>query len=180
VGRSVDSDSSLVTKKWATDYQATVVVDANYVKYSVAAEIASNALQTTAYADQQDALRAHKTDVTTADANYVDSSRLNAANRVAGLDTSGAVFSAQVPAGLVTSRLARFYGLSQGTAYLSLGSTQSVSTATLREHKIAEIAMPDFGFPWILRRSPWCRGTPLPAPRRPPATWAPATWACSW
>lgn len=146
VGRNPDTDSAVVTKSWSDTQNTAVTVTPAWVNSTIAAEIANDNLQTPAYVDQQDALRAHKTDVDTADLNYVPISQLSVPNGVAALDASGDLLGTQIPAGVTLSRYSVSY--SAQTIYLAPGATHQVNTSTLREFKLATISIPDPGYIW--------------------------------
>lgn len=113
VGRTPDSDGVVVPKTFADTTQAAAAVTTGAVSTLITSTQAL--LTTRTYADAQDLLVAHKTDVTTADLAYLDATRLNAASGIAGLDSSGNLLSAQVPSGVLTDRVAQCFSLSQGT-----------------------------------------------------------------
>lgn len=144
-GRAPDSDGSVVNKKWSDDTNAAIVVTSDYVNSRIINEIGTLELQTQTYIDTQDALRAQKTDVDAGDLLCVPASQLNAANGVAGLDSDGNLQTAQVPAGVLTDRVARG---SEATYLLAGGSTQTVTTTNQREFKLAMVTIADPGFPW--------------------------------
>lgn len=145
VGRPPDSDAVLVTKKYADDANAAVAVTTDYVAAQATAQITNFSLQQPAYVDAQDALRAHKTQVDAADANYFPTTALNNVNGVAGLDANGNLLSAQIPAGIRTDRVA--FAVT-GTNILGSGSTQKALTTNVRETAIATLTVNDPGFPW--------------------------------
>lgn len=144
-GRAPDSDSSVVNKKWSDDANAAIVVTESYVNGRITNEIGTLALQTQVYVDNQDLLRAQKTDVDAGDLLCVPASQLNAVNGVAGLDVDGNLKTAQVPAGVITDRVARG---SEATYLLAGGATQTVTTTNQREFKLATVTIADPGFPW--------------------------------
>lgn len=148
VSRAPDSDSSLVTKKYASDYNAGIVVDATYVNARIAAEIASNSLQTKTYVDDNDALRAQTSQVTAADANYLNATQLGQANGVPLLDADGDIIAGQLPT-LVTDRVATAVAASGGGIILGSSSQHTCTTSSIREFKLATLAVTDPGFPWI-------------------------------
>ena len=154
-GRYPDSDSSLVHKGFADSDNQSIIVDANWVNTTVATAVTSNSLQTPTYVNNQDTLRAHKTDVDAADNNYLPLAALGVAGGVATMDGLH-LKDSQVPDGVMVNRVAQIYDLANyGTAYLAPGMTHTVTTTTAREYKIASITVPDPGYPWI----PLCFGT---------------------
>lgn len=109
VGRNPDSDAVVVPKSAADAAQAAAAVTTDSVATQIAGVAAT--LTTRSYVDAQDVGRAHITDVDAADALYVPASYLNAANGVAGLDSSGNLLSAQLPAGVKTDRVAQSFSV---------------------------------------------------------------------
>ena len=155
VGRTPDSDSSVVNKVWSDAENQSVLVDTTWINGRIAAAIASNVLQPASYVDTQDDLRAQKTEVDAADFAYVPLAALGVPGGLATLDESGNLTEAQVPEGVVTDRLARVYNLaSYGTTFLAPSNSHQVNTSGIREYKIAAINVPDPGFPWF----PLCFG----------------------
>jgi len=149
VGLPPNTDSSVVTKLWADQYQATVVVDANWVNKTLASEITHDQLMTPAYVDSEDALRAHKTDVDAADQNYIPDDAWGAPNGVAMLDANGDLVAAEIPPGVPTSRQALVYTAARnGHIYLHPGTYHQTNTQTYREFLLADITIPDPGYPW--------------------------------
>jgi len=147
-GQYPNSDASILPKAWADDENDSVLVDAAYVNAQIADAITANALQTQTYVNSQDALRAHKTDVTAADALYVPTSALGAANGVASL-SSGNLPTGQVPTGVVTDRVTKAYdAATNGNVFLTSGNTHQVTTQSLREYQLASLPIPDPGWPW--------------------------------
>lgn len=149
VGRNPDTDSSVVPKTWADNQQTAVAVTTDWVNSQIATEISNDQLQTNTYVNTQDALRAHKTDVDAADTAYIPATDLGIVNGIASLDANGSVTASQVPAGLSTSRVAQTYtAASNGHVYLAPGSTHQVNSTTIREYKLADVTVPDPGYPW--------------------------------
>lgn len=116
VGRTPDSDSTVTPKSYADSQESTLAVTTSIVNGIIAAGAVP--LTNQAYVDNQDALRAHKTDVTAADANYLALSSLGVANGAASLDSFGNLVAAQIPTvGLQTDRVIQYYSLANvGTA----------------------------------------------------------------
>lgn len=187
VGRAPDSDASVVPKSYADSQEAALAVTTTIVD-NIIATAAVN-LTSQAYVDAQDGLRAHRSDVTAADATFVASTALGAASGVASLDSGGNLVSTQVPSsGVVTDRIFKCYSLAQtgtlpvlggtsgsvtgaiGTQLLGSGSTRTVNTTNVREFKLASIPVPDPGFPWRPLPFAWIQGnssaSPVPANRQ--------------
>ena len=153
-GRYPDSDSSLVHKSYADAASQSLIVDTNWVNTAVATAVTANSLQTPTYADNQDALRAHKAAVDAADDSYVPAYALAQPGGLATMDGLNLTAS-QVPDGVMVNRVAHIYDVANyGTVFLAPGMTHSVTTTTIREYKIASITVPDPGYPWI----PLCFG----------------------
>lgn len=145
VGRTPDSDSVEIPKSFADSLVASLIPTVSFVKSKIA--LASVGKVTPAYVNQSNAQLAHKTAVTAADALYVPTTALNAANGVAGLDSSGNLIGSQIPDGVPTEFAAKYYDVSDsGTVFPN--TTQTVSTNNLRELKIASIEIDDPGYPW--------------------------------
>lgn len=155
VGRTPDSDSSLVNKVWSDTENQSVLVDSTWINTRIAAAIASNSLQMASYVNAQDDLRAQKSEVDAADFAYVPQAALGVPGGLATLDEDGNLTEDQIPEGVITDRLAQVYNLaSYGTTYLAPSNSHQVNTTDIREYKIAAINVPDPGFPWI----PLCFG----------------------
>ena len=116
-------------------------------------------------------LRAHKTDVTAADAAYIATTALGAPSGVASLDASGFLPAAQLPAGIVTDRVARCFsvaspagvlgGTPSGTAAVGtvqLTGEHTVTTTVPREYQIAQIPVPDLGYAYRPLPFAWVAG----------------------
>lgn len=148
-GRYPDSDSSLVHKTYADAANQSLIVDANWVNVTVATAVTTNSLQTPTYVNNQDALRAHKSVVDAADNNYLPLAALGMSGGIATMDGLH-LNASQVPDGVMVNRVAKIYDLDNyGVAYLTPGTTHTVTTTTTREYKIASITVPDPGYPWI-------------------------------
>lgn len=153
IGRSPDSDSSVTTKKYAVDFDATVAVTEDWVQAAISAKLPY--LTTNTYVDQRDALRAKKSAVDAADNSYVPLTQVGQPNGVATLDSDGNVTSSQLPTGIQTNRVPLYYNAAtQGTIDLGSGSTHTCTTTTTREYRIASITIPYPGFAWY----PMCFG----------------------
>lgn len=148
-GRFPDSDGSLAHKLWADGENQSVIVSTGYVNAHIASVAASNVLQLPGYVDTQDGLRAQKTEVDAADATYVAATKLGVAGGVASLNGSGNLTLAQVPAGVITDRVAFIHDVAtSGQVFLAPGNTHTVTTEDHREFKLASILVPDHGYPW--------------------------------
>jgi hypothetical protein len=149
VGLPPNTDSSVVTKGWADNYQASVVVNTAWVNSTLTAEATHDQLMPPSYVDSEDALRAHKTAVDTADQAYIPDDAWGAPNGVAMLDTNGDVLMSELPPGIPTSRQALVYTAARnGNVYLQPGTYHQTNTQTYREFCLADISIPDPGYPW--------------------------------
>lgn len=150
VGRDPTSDSVLVPKTYADSTAAATLVTSDEVTAAVTTQITLNTLEPQSYVNTQDGLRAHKSAVDAADATYLATSALNAANGVPGLDSSGGVLLSQIPSGVTTDRVAKVYNAAtDGTLHLGPTDTLTVTTENMRESSLATITVPDPGYPWL-------------------------------
>jgi hypothetical protein len=135
VGRNPDSDGIVVPKGYADTQRSTTALTTAAVNAQVASAVAL--LTNQSYVDIQDAGLAKKADVTAADTAYVSNTVLNAANGVAGLDSSGSLFTAQLPTGMLTDRVMKSYSMAPlvtfeavgtpGYAWSTTGTTKAVT-----------------------------------------------------
>lgn len=142
VGRPPDSDYSIVHKKYADERYAAIDVDQAFITDEIAGQAVP--LVTPSYVDTQDALRARKTNVDAADANYLSTSVVGAASGVAPLDTSTFVPAANLPT-LVTNRLPTFV---PATA-ISISGDRVVTTTNAKEYQAATLTINDPGYPYV-------------------------------
>lgn len=178
VGRNPDSDSTIVPKTYADSQQGLLGLSGGGVTSILNTAVAT--LTSKAYVDTQDASKAQKSGVNTADALYVNATKLGANSGVASLDSSGNVPSAQLPtSGAVTDRVATCYSLNQstgtsglpllggtlgtvlgavGTVLLGSGSSHTVSSTNPREFKLGTISVPDPGYPYRALPFAWVQG----------------------
>lgn len=141
VGRAPDSDYSAVHKKYVDQRYSTVKVDDAYIDSQVAAIGTTLVSQT--YVDAQDAQRATKSAVDTADAGYLLASSRGAASGVAPLSSDGYIPSANLPT-LQTDRKP-FYTVASSTF---LSGLRVVTTVNPKEYQAATMTIPDPGFPY--------------------------------
>jgi hypothetical protein len=139
----------MVPKSFADSSIAAQEPTTAYVSSLINAAIAANSLQSQAYVNNSNAQLAQKTTVDTADTAYVPVAKLNAANGVAGLDSSGNLLSAQIPSGIQTDNVMRTYDVYGPAGTLTLSGSQTVTTSNVREYQIGSIVVPDPGYPWL-------------------------------
>ncbi|AON96988.1 minor tail protein [Mycobacterium phage Tonenili] len=142
VGRAPDADFSVTHKKYVTNRYDAVRVDAAYINGKVAEVGAS--LVTPAYVAAQDAQRATKAAVDAADANYLPVTARGAAGGVVPIDEDGYVPSDMLPT-LQTERKAFFKNVDT----VLLSGNRVVTTVNAKEFQVAEMTIPDPGFPYI-------------------------------
>lgn len=148
VGRAADADAGIVTKKWADDAHAARMSDEAYVVSTLDQAILNASLQPLSYAASQDLLRATIAEVDAADALHADDTLRNHPTAgVAGLNASGYLDPAHVPAGVTTDRVVLSYAATPENIFLT-GEMTSSSTA-FRDKRLATINVPDPGYPWI-------------------------------
>jgi hypothetical protein len=120
VGRSPDSDGIVVPKGYADTQRSTTALTTAAVNAQVAS--AAALLTNQSYVDIQDAGLAKKAAVTAADTAYVSNTVLNAANGVAGLDSSGSLLTAQLPTGMLTDRVMKSYSMAPPVTFEAVGT----------------------------------------------------------
>ncbi|QIG58153.1 hypothetical protein SEA_SKOG_1 [Gordonia phage Skog] len=140
VGRTPDSDHSIMSKKWVDDRYASVKVDSAYINTTVAAATVS--LVNPTYVNAQDALRASIASVDSADALYVPTSQEGQPGGVPTIGANGYIPPAQLPA-LQTQRKPVFKNYD--TLYLS-GSYEVTSD---NRYRAARLVIPDPGYPYV-------------------------------
>jgi len=142
-GRAPDSDYTVVHKKYIDDRYAVLKVDTAFINQAVATQMVNGV--NSGYVDQQDGFLAHKAAVDTADAGYLATTVLGAANGVASLGSDIYVPPAQLPT-LQTERAPFFKNAD--TLFLTGTATREVTTANPREFQLATLTIPDLGFPY--------------------------------
>lgn len=140
VGRTPDSDHSMMSKKWVDDRYAQVKVDNAYIDATVAAATAN--LVNPTYVNAQDALRASIASVDAADALYIPTSQEGQPGGVPVIAPNGYIPAAQLPT-LQTQRKPVFKNYD--TLYLS-GSYEVTSDT---RYRAARLVLPDPGFPYV-------------------------------
>lgn len=148
VGRSPDSDSSVVTKTWTDGQAATVAITTANVNAAIATQ--AGFLSTQTYVDAQHALFATKAAVDAHQATYVNATQKGVANGVAAVDSSGNLLAGEIPAGVSTDSITLCYTpASAGTVALTPGTSHTVTSTTPTEYTAATITIPDPGYPYI-------------------------------
>lgn len=141
VGRAPDSDYSVLDTKYVKDRYATIKVDGTYINSEVASQ--STGLVNQAYVDQQDALRAKKTDVDAADALYVPTSDVGVNGGLVPVDANILIDPSRLGT-VQTERKAIFV---QGTQNIT--ADRVVQTISAKEFKAGTLSVSDPGFPYI-------------------------------
>jgi hypothetical protein len=137
----------IVPKSFADSQLASGLPSVTSVRQAITNSINTHALVTPTYVDQSNGRVAHKTAVDTADQAYVPVGQLNQPGGVAGLDSGGQLFSAQIPAGVPTEYTAVSYDAATN-GFIYINQTETVLTSTLRELRLASITVEDPGYPW--------------------------------
>lgn len=145
VGRTPNSDASVITKAWADNQHTAVSVTDGYIDGKVGVHAANTGLVTESYVDNADHARATKVAVDAADALYVPLSQRGVAGGVASVGSSGFVPSGQLPA-LRTERPS----LTIPATTVFLSSEQTISGTTTKTYQAALIEIPDPGYPYLL------------------------------
>lgn len=148
VGRVPNSDSNVMAKSYADATIPTLEPTTAWVQNQLNAAIATANLQTQAYVDNKNANLAQITAYQAADATFAPATELNAASGVAGLDGAGNLLTSQLPVGALTEFTAQSFDVSEYGLVLLSGSGV-VTTNNLRELEIAQISIPDPGYPYI-------------------------------
>jgi hypothetical protein len=140
VGRAPDSDYSVLDTKYVRDRYNTIKVDVPYINSEVANQSVNLVAPT--YVDQQDALRAKKTNVDTADALYVPKTDIGINGGLVPLQADATIAGSMLGT-VQTERPASFV---DGTAIISGDRvTQSV---TVKDYKAGTLSISDPGFPY--------------------------------
>lgn len=140
VGRAPDSDNSVLDTKYVKDRYNTIKVDPAYIGEQVASQ--STALVNQAYVDQQDALRARKTDVDAADALYVPTSNVGVNGGLVPLNGSALIDPSRL--GTVQTDRKAFYV--PGTQIISVD--RNVQTVSIKDFRAGTLTVADPGFPY--------------------------------
>lgn len=164
--------ASVLPKEQADAMFAQLEVTSATVSAQITNYLLNNPTAPVSYFITQNALVAQQSAVTAADALYAQSSSLNVANGVAGLDVNGNLLTAQVNSSyVITNRVANYYsvGVPSGTAgYLGgtvnttpgatgvvlINGSYEVATSGTPYSQLASLSVPDPGWPWL----PICSG----------------------
>jgi hypothetical protein len=167
-----NSNASVLPKSQADSMFAALEVTQATINAQIATYLSHNPLAPVSYFIAQNALIAQQSAVTTADGAYAPTSLLNADSGVAGLDSSGNLLTAQVnSSAVITNRIAKSYsvgavsgsaGILGGTVTTSPGATgvilingsYEVTTSGAPYPQLAQLEIPDPGWPWV----PLCSG----------------------
>lgn len=156
VGRAPDSASVLGTTAYAQSADASNLVTPSWISQQVAQ--AASSLVTPEWVSEQAAAYLAQASVTSALSGYVANSLLGAANGVAQADPSGIVPSAQLPA-LTTNNVAMAYDcVNNGSLFLPTGTEQTVITENIGEFVLAEVVIPNPGYPYVALPFGWVLG----------------------
>lgn len=148
VGKAPDSDSSELNKGYVDAQMQAMLVTNAYVNSQIA--LAGQSLVTPTYVNNGDSQVAQKTAVDNADLNYLNASTLGAASGVASLDNTGEVTAAQIPSNVpLEYPVLSYNAATDGTINLGSAASHTVTTSTLREFQLANIVIPDPGYPWV-------------------------------
>lgn len=171
-GPTPSSNASVLPKSQADSMFAALEVTTATINAQIATYLSHNPLAPVSYFIAQNALIAQQSAVTAADGAYAPASSLNANSGVAGLDSSGNLISAQVnSSAVITNRQAKSYsvGAVAGTAGILGGSVTTtpgatgvilingsyeVTTSGAPYAQLAQLSIPDPGWPWV----PLCSG----------------------
>ena len=141
-GKSADSDASIITKGQADALYASTKVDSTYVQTQIAAN--TSAMVTQSYVDTQDGLRAKKTDVDTADANYVPNAQKGVANGVATIGSDGYIPGVQLPT-VVVDRVP--FSVPGAITFTGIHEVNSTAVKTFQA---GTLTIPDPGWPYVV------------------------------
>lgn len=166
------NNASVLPKSQADSMFAALEVTTSTINAQIATYLSHNQLAPVSYFIAQNALIAQQSAVTTADTAFAPASSLNAASGVAGLDSSGNLLTAQVnSSAVITNRMIKSYsvGAVSGTAGILGGSVTTtpgatgvilingsyeVTTSGAPYAQLAQLSIPDPGWPWV----PICSG----------------------
>lgn len=189
------NNASVLPKSQADSMFAALEVTAATIDTQIATYLSHNPLAPISYFITQNALIAQQSAVTTADSGYAAASTLNQPSGVAGLDSSGNLLTAQVNSSVViTSRVAKSYsvGAVAGTAgilggtvttdpgasgVILINGSYEVTTTGPPYAQLAQLSIPDPGWPWV----PVCSGLIMgdsSATTTPPLTRSQGTGNC--
>ncbi|ASZ74788.1 minor tail protein [Mycobacterium phage Phabba] len=144
VGREPDSDYSVLPRRYVTDRYDTIRVDNDFITAELATQASEAGLVNQSYVDQQDALRAKKANVDTADANYIPVSQVGATNGIVPLDTNSYIPSQYLPT-IQTERKMGYVAAQN----IILSGERLCTAINPKEYLAATLTIPDPGFPYI-------------------------------
>lgn len=147
VGRPPDSPSVVGTATYAQSEDAANLVTPTWIGQQVTQAVKN--LVTPAWVAEQAAEYLPQSTVTAALSSYIPDSELGATNGIAVANGSGTIPSAQLPT-LVTNNLAQAYdAVAHGTVFLPTATTYTVTTENIGEFVLANVVIPNPGYPWI-------------------------------
>ena len=161
---SATNSSTVVPKQYADAQFGAQAVTKNYIFNQVLSQISTSNQVTQQYFDTAAALLANKTDVDNADTSYVPTRLLGAVNGVASLDVNGQLPAAQFPSGMPTDRTIMCYAASGSQILLTGSASKTVGqgtpgTSPLRATTLAQLSIPDPGYPYVPLPFAWVQGS---------------------
>ena len=146
VGRYPDTEGAISPRSYADAANERTKVTGDFINQAVDAQVHS--LATTAYVDQQDALRAFKTNVTGADNDYIP----NTGHGLSTLNWVNKVEEAQINTGaVVTNRQAVFLS--------ATGGGSQVTSSLHKAQQLVGIVVNDPGWPYVIVPFGWVEGS---------------------
>jgi len=143
VGRTPNSDASLVTKGFTESRYDSAKVTNDYLDSQTAVEAASAGLVNIAYIDGQDATRAKKSAVDAADNNYVPLTDIGVPDGgLVPLNSSAQIPSELLPA-LVDDSVVQYI-----PATIHMTANKTVESTEPKTYKAATVAVTDPGYPY--------------------------------
>lgn len=156
VGRTPDSDATLVPKSYVDAQTAAQAVTTGWVTDTTTTAIAQSGLATPAYVTNvlgTGSGLAQKTYTDAQDRLYAPVGSLGQPSGVASLDSGGNLTAAQIPSGTRTDRVARCV-----TGTILTSTYQTVTSTTLRSLKLATVQIPSPGYSWVPLIFAWVPG----------------------
>lgn len=143
----VDTTSTLTTAAYAQADNASTLVTPTWLTQQITD--AASSLVTMDWINGRVSAYLSESAVTTALGNYIADSQLGVDNGVAQVAGGGNIPTGQLPT-LVTNDLAQCYdATNDGTVFLVPDTTYTVVTNNINEFVLANVVIPNPGFPWI-------------------------------